>query len=35
MFAGLYFDRDHQLSKVLARDPFDKLLVLEQQQMLP
>lgn len=35
MFAGLYFDRDHQLRKVLARNPFDKLLALEQEQMQP
>jgi len=28
VFAGLYFDADHSLRKVLARSPFDKLLGL-------
>jgi hypothetical protein len=26
MFAGLYFDAQHQLKKVLAHCPFDRLL---------
>jgi len=35
MFAGLYFDSQHQLRKVLAYGPFDRLLGLAQDTSVP
>lgn len=34
MFTGLYFDSDHQLRKVSAQSPFDRLLGLVQENSL-